>query len=605
MATLNIGGRRVKVDDSFLSLPPDQQQATVDEIAGSIGAMPQASSEQDEPSIAPPTEGAAGEFARAASAMTQNPAKAAYDALPEWQKPLVAASDVVSRSADGLMFGFGDEIAAGIRAPISGRSYTEELAEQERLTNAEKRRAGGAGTVAELAGGLKTALALPSAGGAAVERGHGLGRVALGSGIDGALIGGVTGFSGPGSMDERLAGMESGAKWGLGIGAAAPVVVAAGSKLFQKAVSPFASSAERSKAVETLAREGVETTAGQKTGSRNLRYLESELGGGKVADVLERQGEQFTSAALKRVGIDAKRASPEVVTEALERIGQQFDDLAARNVLKPDEKLIKELRAAYNEYGSMVPPATRAPIVDELANDIVDAVKSHGQIDGPVYQSLRSRLERMARQTKQDPQLSGVLRDFRSALDSGMERSILRTNPGDAGAWSKVRKQYRNMLVLEDAVTRATAGADEGLISPAALRGAAKANEGRRAFAKGQGDFDELARAGKVVMERLPDSGTASRTWARNLGAMTPAMLGAGGGGYYGAQEGGLQGAIVGALGGMLAPRIVGQMMMSKTGQRYLANQLLRSGVTPEKQELIRRVLNYAGAKSVPALTTP
>jgi hypothetical protein len=66
-----------------------------------------------------------------------------------------------------------------------------------------------------------------------------------------------------------------------------------------------------------------------------------------------------------------------------------------------------------------------------------------------------------------------------------------------------------------------------------------------------------------------------------------------------------LQGAIVGALGGMLAPRIVGQMMMSKTGQRYLANQLLRSGVTPEKQELIRRVLNYAGAKSVPALTTP
>ena len=51
MATLNIGGRRVKVDDSFLSLPPDQQQATVDEIAGSIGAMPQASSEQDEPSI--------------------------------------------------------------------------------------------------------------------------------------------------------------------------------------------------------------------------------------------------------------------------------------------------------------------------------------------------------------------------------------------------------------------------------------------------------------------------------------------------------------------------------------------------------------------------
>lgn len=40
MATLNINGKRVKVDDSFLSLSPEQQNATVDEIAASIGAAP-------------------------------------------------------------------------------------------------------------------------------------------------------------------------------------------------------------------------------------------------------------------------------------------------------------------------------------------------------------------------------------------------------------------------------------------------------------------------------------------------------------------------------------------------------------------------------------
>lgn len=38
MATLNINGKRVKVDDSFLSLTPEQQNATVDEIAASMGA---------------------------------------------------------------------------------------------------------------------------------------------------------------------------------------------------------------------------------------------------------------------------------------------------------------------------------------------------------------------------------------------------------------------------------------------------------------------------------------------------------------------------------------------------------------------------------------
>ncbi|GAA4121531.1 hypothetical protein ACFFTN_21020 [Aminobacter aganoensis] len=37
MATLNINGQRVKVDDSFLSLTPEQQNATVDEIAASLG----------------------------------------------------------------------------------------------------------------------------------------------------------------------------------------------------------------------------------------------------------------------------------------------------------------------------------------------------------------------------------------------------------------------------------------------------------------------------------------------------------------------------------------------------------------------------------------
>lgn len=40
MATLNIGGTKVIVSDDFLNLPPDQQQATVEEIAASLGPSP-------------------------------------------------------------------------------------------------------------------------------------------------------------------------------------------------------------------------------------------------------------------------------------------------------------------------------------------------------------------------------------------------------------------------------------------------------------------------------------------------------------------------------------------------------------------------------------
>lgn len=40
MPTLTIEGRKVKVDDSFLSLSPEQQNATVEEIAASLGVAP-------------------------------------------------------------------------------------------------------------------------------------------------------------------------------------------------------------------------------------------------------------------------------------------------------------------------------------------------------------------------------------------------------------------------------------------------------------------------------------------------------------------------------------------------------------------------------------
>ena len=47
MATLNIDGQRVKVDDSFLSLSPEEQESAVNEIAGSLKG--QALSTQSQP----------------------------------------------------------------------------------------------------------------------------------------------------------------------------------------------------------------------------------------------------------------------------------------------------------------------------------------------------------------------------------------------------------------------------------------------------------------------------------------------------------------------------------------------------------------------------
>lgn len=329
----------------------------------------------------------------------------------------------------------------------------------------------------------------------------------------------------------------------------------------RRAVTPFPISPERAAMAKALEGEGVTLTAGQKTGSNSLRYMESELGGGKAANMMETQGEQFTAAALKKAGVDAPRATPEVIDGAFSKVGQQFDDLASRNTLIPDKPLIDDLRSTINEYGSLVPESSRAPIVESITNDIVSAIRKNGSLPGDSYQALRSRLDKMARSAKSDPQLSDTLRGIKNSLDDAMERSIQANNPADAGAWQDVRNQYRNLLVIEKAATGAGENAAAGLISPSALRNAT-VQQGRRAYARGQGDFAELSRAGEGVMKPLPNSGTAGRTAARNLGVPV-ATSGIGG------ALGGFPGAIAGAA----VPYAVGRALLSGPGRAYLGNQ--------------------------------
>ena len=56
MTTLNINGRRVKVDDSFKSLSEEQQNATVDEIAKSLGSQAQPAPAAPSPAPAAPAQ---------------------------------------------------------------------------------------------------------------------------------------------------------------------------------------------------------------------------------------------------------------------------------------------------------------------------------------------------------------------------------------------------------------------------------------------------------------------------------------------------------------------------------------------------------------------
>ena len=355
--------------------------------------------------------------------------------------------------------------------------------------------------------------------------------------------------------------------------AAAPWARAAGAvagpMLAHRLATPFPIGADRAAAVDALRASGVQPTAGQVTGNGGLRALESEIGGATN----EPQLEQFTTAALRKAGEPvATRTTPDVMDQLFSRNGRQFDQLAANNELHPDQKLYHDLIDVHNTYEGL---GGQAPIVGQTVDRLMAANSAAANvggtpiISGATYQAMRSELESGARASAGDPKLATALRGLKNALDDNMERSIQANNPSDLGAWQQTRGQYRNILTLDKAAEAGGENAALGLISPAQLRIAAKQIYGGRSYVRGKNDLGNLARAGQGVMTPFPNSGTATRTWARNLGAGIPAVLG----GFAGQHAGGYEGAMGGIAAGAAAPYVAGKALMSPWVQKYLANQ--------------------------------
>lgn len=432
-----------------------------------------------------------------------------------------------------------------------------------------------------LAGGLLGGLR--SAGTAAVKYGVFPGATSM---VGGDLAAGAYG------EDYRPAGQVAGALGG-------PLVAKAGKTV----ATPFPAAPGRIAAADTLERAGVDSlTPGQITGNPQLRQLEGELGGSKLSGMIDTQKDQFTGAVLSKAGMDdsaklglqklsATRggqplnpnlATPEVVNFLYDRNSAKFDAVKARNNLQFDQRFAQDLSQARTDYNNLVSPASpsRAPAVDGFAKEIRDKILQP-QVTGTEYQNLRSRIAKVARSTS-DAATKEVLNEYVAALDNAMERSIASSgNTADLGVFRAARTEYRNLLVLDRAATATGGDAAIGVITPAKLHAAVQAVSGKRAYARGRTDFDELARAGETSMQPIPRIDTAARTTAKVAATAGPAVVGtalagiASKGDPLAMTVGGLAGATAGAA----AKGTVREILMSPLGRRYLANQAL--GIKP------------------------
>lgn len=344
----------------------------------------------------------------------------------------------------------------------------------------------------------------------------------------------------------------------------------------RRAVTPFPISGKQAEFVDLLKKEGVPLTAGQTTGSKPLRWLESNsadlpFSGGKAAEIMGSQSEAFTKAALRRAGISASEAGPEVMSAARKAIGQRFDDIAAKANIKIDTGFAKKIGPIVSDYVENSIPGARPALPDNIIKSITDAAKnSGGKITGKQFQEMRSKLGK-ALKTADGPYL-----EFLSGVRRELDDLVARTaKPGVAKDWANVRREYANLSTIEKAMGGAGAATAEGVLSPQALRTAVKTSRSG-GYTRGTSDLAGLARAGSSVMPQMPNSGTAPRNFYNMLTGLI------GGGAATGIA---MQSPKV--LAAAMAPSVAGRTLMSKPVQAYLKNQRF----VPKDKELTERLI--------------
>lgn len=406
-----------------------------------------------------------------------------------------------------------------------------------------------------------------------------------------ATIGAGIAALSPTTADEsRLANMGMGAGAGaLGHGAG---------KLLGRMIRPVSPSigAKQAELAKAAAREGIPLRASQVTGSKPLALTESVMENlpftfGKQVARKEAQKAAFNAAVLRRAGITADKAGPEVLLAQKNALGDVFEDISGRNVIDFNKGVTDKLATVGKEASRRL--AKPEPITNTI-DDILADVNQSGFLDGKKYQGWRETLGRMARGDDSEAHYAGQVK---RVLDEAFNTQISGT---DAAAWKQASKQYGNLKNILQAMGGAGTEPISGNIAPSQLASALTRQVGKEGKALGRGDLNELSKIGRAfISENLPDSGTAQRTFYQNLltgnlaGAVPGASAGAGIG-YYrdgpqGAAEGAAYGAVLGAGTALAGPKLAQTLMNSKLGQAYLTKGILP--ITQAERDALAHIL--------------
>jgi hypothetical protein len=333
----------------------------------------------------------------------------------------------------------------------------------------------------------------------------------------------------------------------------------------------------QSKQLEEL---GIQETVGQISGDPNILAREAATQMGRTMN--EKQLETFTKEVLRRAGITADRASPEVLDKGFTRLGKVFDEFAENASIPIDAKLADDFSNAIFEAENVFAVANVPRVIQDVRDNFIALQGGNRVISGKDFQSITKKLAIMRK--SKDPVLMGLGAELNGILVDALEKSVMSSgNTSLLRKYQEARNQYRAL----DSATQAVGGqSDEamaGLIQPKALYAVEKGKIGSRNVSKGRSELAELGRMGSDIVP-LPQSGTTPRGTAEGafgaaaVGIPTAGGVALGSGGELAdvLQSTGLAATVGGATARANARR--NELIGTQAGQEFLRGYLRGEG---------------------------
>ena len=357
-----------------------------------------------------------------------------------------------------------------------------------------------------------------------------------------------------------------------GTGAQLPVEIATAILtpfVAKKVISPRGGdiTGETKKALDILKKEGVIPTAGQTYDDDVIMAWEDATKAGR--DLGQTAYEQFSRAALKRIGINAAYASAEDLERVYREMGQVFNetidsiDTTARKIV-PSNKQMDSVVETLEAYSGEVNPGQAAPIFRQLFAAFKASNQTGQSLSANQIKRFHETINSMTRRGTTDGDYAReILPVIKEMINDHLGKE-------GAAAWKAVNGRYRDFLAIERTL-KSGDGLYTGLVVPNKLASATQ-QVFNRSNLFGKSDLGELAKAGGQVMKRLPQSGTQPRIAAQGgMASQDATRFGAGAFGYTGDP----QAAAMAAAAGTLIPPVRNAAVASAPGQAYLRNQLI------------------------------